>query len=196
MKRLFDVLVGFLLLCVAAPLMAVVALLVLIDVGRPVLFKQRRPGRHGRPFVMYKFRTMSDVRDANGDLRDESERIGGIGAILRRYSLDELPELINVLRGEMSVVGPRPLLMEYLPLYNATQARRHEVRPGITGWAQVCGRNALNWQEKFDLDIWYVDNWSFLLDLKIIALTVIRVIRPAGINMDGHTTKPPFRGNE
>jgi len=196
MKRTFDLVLGLVFACLALPIMGLVALLVSFDVGRPVLFKQLRPGLNGKPFTLYKFRTMSDTRNAGGTLQSESERLSRIGATLRRYSLDELPELFNVVRGNMSLVGPRPLLMEYLPLYNQIQNRRHEVRPGLTGWAQVCGRNSLNWEDKFDLDIWYVDNRSLLLDLKIIALTVGQIIRPTGINMDGHVTMPPFRGSD
>lgn len=196
MKRLFDVVSGLVFVCLALPIMALAALATLIDVGCPVLFKQQRPGLYGRPFILYKFRTMSDARDASGNLMPDSERLSRIGSALRRYSLDELPELINVIRGDMSLVGPRPLLMEYLPLYNAAQIRRHEAKPGLTGWAQVRGRNSLSWEEKFDLDIWYVDNRSLMIDLKIIALTVGQILRPIGINMEGHTTMPPFRGSD
>lgn len=196
MKRIFDVSVVLLAAGLALPLMCLVALTVLVNLGRPVFFRQRRPGLHAEPFTMYKFRTMSDARDESGELLPESKRLGRVGSVLRRYSLDELPELLNVLRGEMSLVGPRPLLMEYLPLYNSTQARRHEVKPGLTGWAQVRGRNSLSWEEKFDLDVWYVDNQSLLLDLRIIALTVWQILRPSGVNMEGYTTMPPFRGSE
>lgn len=196
MKRFLDVVLGVTVLGLALPVICLVGIVVRIHLGSPVIFAQRRPGLHARPFTMYKFRTMSDELDDDGDALPEAERLGRLGSALRRYSLDELPELINVIRGDMSLVGPRPLLMEYLPLYNSTQARRHEVRPGLTGWAQVRGRNSLSWKEKFELDIWYVDNRSLSLDLKIIALTIFQMVRPSGISMDGHTTMPPFRGNE
>ena len=196
MKRVFDISVGLLLTGLTLPLMCLVSLIVLLNLGRPVFFRQRRPGLYAQPFTMYKFRTMSDARDELGELLPESERLGRVGSALRRYSLDELPELINVLRGDMSLVGPRPLLMEYLPLYNSVQARRHEVKPGLTGWAQVRGRNSLSWEEKFELDVWYVDNRSLRLDLKILALTAWQILRPSGINMEGYTTMPPFRGSE
>ncbi len=196
MKRCIDLLLSLMLTGLLLPVFAVVALIVVLDVGRPVLFRQKRPGLHGRPFVIYKFRTMSDPRDTDGKARQEHERISGIGSFLRRHSLDELPELLNVVRGDMSLVGPRPLLMEYLPLYSAAQMRRHEVRPGLTGWAQVRGRNALSWEDKFRLDVWYVDNRSILLDFRIIALTIAQVVRPSGVNTDSHTTMPPFRGSD
>jgi len=164
--------------------------------GSPVLFRQVRPGLHRKPFVMYKFRTMRDLRDTEGRLLPDEMRLTRVGHILRATSLDELPELFNVLKGEMSLVGPRPLLMEYLELYTPEQARRHEVKPGITGWAQVNGRNAITWEEKFKLDVWYVDNWSLGLDLKILALTLIKVLKREGISADGHATMPEFRGSQ
>lgn len=157
--------------------------------GRPILFLQERAGLHGRPFRLYKFRTMS-----NDGTKTDQERLTKIGRLLRKYSLDELPQLFNVLKGDMSLVGPRPLLMEYLPLYNEEQRKRHEVKPGITGWAQVNGRNAISWEEKFSLDVWYVDNWSYSLDCKILLQTIQKVIRQEGINQDEHTTMEKFRG--
>jgi len=194
-KRLFDVLVAGCALVLLSPLLALLALAVRLFLGSPVLFSQQRPGLHGRPFRMVKFRTMRDALDAQGRPLPDAERLTRFGRFLRASSLDELPELWNVLRGEMSLVGPRPLLMEYLPLYSPEQARRHEVRPGITGWAQVNGRNALSWEDKFALDVWYVDHRSFGLDLRILALTVWRVLRPQGISQAGHATAEPFRGS-
>ncbi|MCL0028311.1 sugar transferase [Peptococcaceae bacterium] len=194
MKRLFDVVVSAVLLVIFAPVMAVVALLVWIKLGRPFLFNKTRPGLYGKPFDFYKFRTMTDERDENGNLLPDEKRLTSFGKFLRKYSLDELPQLINVLKGDMSLVGPRPLLMEYLPLYTKEQARRHEVRPGVTGWAQVNGRNAISWEEKFKLDVWYVDNRSFWLDIKILWLTLIKVIKGEGINQKGHATREKFRG--
>ena len=194
MKRLLDILgaaVGLLLL---SPVLVCVALLILWQMGRPVFFRQTRPGRHGRPFRMIKFRTMREANDGQGNLLPDAERLTRLGRFLRASSLDELPELWNVLRGEMSLVGPRPLLMEYLPLYSPFQARRHEVRPGITGWAQVNGRNAIGWNEKFALDVWYVDNQSLWLDLRIIGLTVRKVVRREGIAAAGEATMPRFTG--
>ena len=196
MKRLFDLGVALIALLLFAPLVALVALLIRLRIGSPVLFRQQRPGLHGRPFEMIKFRTMSDARDADGNLLPDAERLPRFGRLLRATSLDELPELWNVLRGDMSLVGPRPLLMEYLPLYNAEQARRHEVRPGVTGWAQVNGRNALSWEEKFALDVWYVDNRNPCLDLKILWLTVAAVLRPRGVSQVGHVTMERFQGSD
>ena len=195
-KRVFDIAAASAGLLVLLPVFLAVAIAVRLRMGVPVLYKQERPGMGGRPFRMLKFRTMQDVRDAEGVPLPDSERITALGRLLRSTSLDELPELWNVLRGEMSLVGPRPLLMEYLPLYTPEQARRHEVRPGITGWAQVNGRNALSWEEKFKLDIWYVDNRSFWLDVKILWLTVWRVLRREGISADGEATMPRFSGNQ
>jgi sugar transferase EpsL len=166
-----------------------------VKLGSPVLFRQQRPGQHGRPFTIYKFRTMSDVRDGQGNLLPDAGRLTPFGRFLRRTSLDELPELFNVLKGEMSLVGPRPLLTEYLDRYTLEQARRHEVRPGITGWAQVNGRNALTWEQKFALDVWYVDHLSFWLDLKILALTGWKVLRCEGISQTGHATMEEFFGS-
>lgn len=195
MKRAFDLAVALILLVVLAPLILAVALLVRTRIGSPVLFRQERPGLGGRPFDMFKFRTMSDARSSDGGLLPDAERLTGVGRLLRSWSLDELPELWNVVRGEMSLVGPRPLLMEYLPLYSAEQMRRHEVRPGLTGWAQVKGRNRLTWPEKFALDLWYVEHRSFLLDLRILALTVVKVFSRHGISQDGEATMKPFTGN-
>ena len=193
-KRVIDVVGASTALVLLSPLLAVVALLVRLRMGAPVLFRQQRPGRDGRPFVMTKFRTMTDRRDANGALLPDADRLTALGRFLRRTSLDELPELLNVVHGDMSLVGPRPLLMEYLPLYSAEQARRHEVRPGITGWAQVNGRNALTWDEKFALDVWYVDHRSPRLDFEILAKTVSQVFSGHGVSAPGHATMEPFRG--
>lgn len=195
MKRLFDIFVSAGALIVLSPLMVCLALLIRVKLGAPVLFSQVRPGLNTGPFRMYKFRSMTNARDAHGSLLPDAERLTPFGKFLRASSLDELPELFNILRGDMSLVGPRPLLMEYLPLYSARQARRHEVRPGLTGWAQVNGRNALSWDEKFELDVWYVENQSFLLDLKILWLTMLTVVRRKGISSDGHATMPPFTGS-
>ena len=195
LKRGLDILaacVGFVAL---APVVAVVAALVAASNGRPILFAQTRPGKGGRGFTLYKFRTMSGATDTTGKSLTDAERLTAVGRLLRRYSLDELPQLWNVLRGDMSFVGPRPLLVEYLPLYSAEQARRHEVRPGITGWAQVNGRNAQSWEERLRLDVWYVDHRSFWLDLRILCLTALRVLCSDGVNRPGHVTMPRFTGN-
>jgi len=194
MKRAFDVAVSLVLLVVLAPVMAAIALLVRILHGSPVLFRQVRPGLHEKPFVLYKFRTMTDRRDESGNLLPDAERLTPFGRTLRRFSLDELPQLFNVLKGDLSLVGPRPLLMEYLPLYTEEQRQRHLVRPGITGWAQVNGRNAVSWEEKFAMDVWYVHNRSMLLDLKILWLTFLRLLKPAGINQPGRATVDRFTG--
>lgn len=194
MKRLFDFVVASLLIVITSPLMLVVALLVAIKLGRPVLFKQQRPGYKAKPFYIYKFRTMTNERDESGKLLPDAVRLTPFGQFLRKYSLDELPQLFNVWRGDLSLVGPRPLLMEYLPLYTPEQARRHDVKPGITGWAQVNGRNALSWEEKFKLDVWYVDHQSFRLDMKILWLTVKKVIRSEGISHKDHVTMEVFKG--
>lgn len=164
--------------------------------GSPIIFKQQRPGLFARPFYVYKFRTMNDKKDSHGCLLPDEVRLTTFGKLLRKLSLDELPQLVNVIMGDMSIVGPRPLLMEYLPLYNQEQARRHDVRPGITGWAQVNGRNAISWEEKFKLDVWYVDNWSFSLDMKILWMTVLKVIKSEGVNQQGQATMEKFRGDE
>ncbi len=196
MKRAFDLIMALCILIITLPLLLMLAMLILIFIGRPIIFSQQRPGLQGKPFYLYKFRTMSQEKDKKGKLLPDEKRLTGLGKILRRYSLDELPQLVNVVRGELSFVGPRPLLMQYLPLYNSEQARRHEVKPGITGWAQVNGRNAISWEEKFAYDVWYVDNHSFWLDLKIIGLTVIKVLRSEGISQDGAATMPDFQGTQ
>lgn len=195
-KRVLDILGAGIGLLLLSPVLLVVSLLILRQMGRPVFFRQIRPGLHGRPFGMVKFRTMRDALDAEGNPLPDSERLTPLGRFLRSSSLDELPELWNVLRGEMSLVGPRPLLMEYLPLYSPFQTRRHEVRPGVTGWAQVNGRNAITWDEKFALDVWYVDNQSLWLDLRIIGLTIRKVLTREGISAAGEATMPKFEGPE
>lgn len=194
MKRLFDILVSAGLLVALSPVLAVLAACVGFRLGYPIIFSQIRPGRHGKPFRMFKFRTMTDARGQNGELLPDAQRLTRFGRFLRASSLDELPELWNVLKGDMSLVGPRPLLMEYLSLYSPEQARRHEVRPGITGWAQVNGRNSLGWEEKFKLDVWYVDNRSFALDLRILWLTMLKVLKRDGISAAGEATMPRFDG--
>ena len=190
MRRLRDILAAVLLLVALSPLLIALSLAVRICIGRPVIFLQQRPGRHGKLFTLLKFRTMT-IGDG-----DDASRLEGFGRLLRRTSLDELPELWNVLRGDMSLVGPRPLLPEYLALYNEQQARRHEVRPGMTGWAQVNGRNSLTWPERFKMDVWYVDHQSMWLDLKIIGMTCIQVFKTSEVSSQGHATTEPFRGNE
>lgn len=195
-KRLFDMTASGISLLVLAPFIFLVAAQVHRKLGSPVLFQQQRPGRHGKPFEMLKFRTMNDALDEQGQPRPDNERMTVFGAKLRSTSLDELPELWNVLKGDMSLVGPRPLLMEYLPLYSPEQARRHEVRPGITGWAQVNGRNAISWEEKFALDVWYVDNRTLWLDIKILWLTVIKVFKRDDITAQDEVTMSKFKGNE
>ena len=192
LKRLFDLLVTLPALLVLAPFLLVLALLVRLKLGAPVLFRQQRPGLYGKPFTLYKFRTMTGTCDAEGNLLPDAERLTAFGRFLRSYSLDELPEFFNVLTGEMSLVGPRPLLMQYLPRYTPEQARRHEVRPGITGWAQVNGRNALTWEAKFALDVWYVEHRSLWLDVKIIILTIWKVLKKEGINQPGQATMKEF----
>jgi sugar transferase EpsL len=195
LKRLLDLGLTLPVLLLISPLLLVVAMAVAVFLGRPVLFRQRRPGVRGHPFSMMKFRTMTDERDEQGQLLPDDKRLTRFGRFLRATSLDELPELFNVLKGDMSLVGPRPLLMEYLPLYSAEQFRRHEVRPGITGWAQVNGRNALSWDEKFRLDVWYVDHRSFWLDVRILFLTVRKVFAREGVSAEGEATVSKFRGN-
>lgn len=194
MKRFFDFVISFCLLIILSPFLLLLAALIRIKLGSPVLFNQQRPGFKGKPFYLYKFRTMTEERNERGELLPDYQRLTRFGAWMRALSLDELPQLINVLKGELSLVGPRPLLMEYLPLYTKEQARRHDVKPGITGWAQVNGRNALSWEEKFALDVWYVDNRSFWLDLKILWLTVLKVGKREGINQPGHATREKFKG--
>jgi sugar transferase EpsL len=194
-KRVVDIVGASVGIILFAPVMLVVALLVLLTMGRPVLFRQQRPGLRGKPFTLYKFRTMRDARTPSGELLPDELRLTTFGKWLRSTSLDELPELFNVFKGEMSLVGPRPLLMEYLPRYSPEQARRHEVKPGITGWAQVNGRNALSWEEKFRLDVWYVDHWNLWLDVKILLLTIWKVLKREGISAEGSATMPVFTGN-
>jgi sugar transferase EpsL len=193
-KRLLDLAFTVPGIVVASPIMAVTAVVVRLFLGKGVLFRQERPGLHGKPFKLIKFRTMLDSRDSAGRLLSDGERLTTVGRVLRALSLDELPQLWNVLRGDISLIGPRPLLMQYLPRYTAEQARRHEVRPGVSGWAQVNGRNAISWDEKFRLDVWYVDNLSFWLDMKILLLTVWSVFRRSGIRASGHATMPEFLG--
>ena len=195
-KRGFDLFASLLGLILLSPVIAVIAWNIRKKLGSPVLFRQVRPGRHGKPFEMIKFRTMRDAHDANGEPLPDSQRMTVFGSFLRSSSLDELPELWNVVKGDMSLVGPRPLLMEYLPLYNAEQYRRHEVRPGVSGWAQVNGRNAIEWEEKFKLDTWYVDNQSFWLDIKVIFLTIKKVLVRDGISAEGEATAPKFTGSK
>ncbi|MBK9394608.1 MAG: sugar transferase [Uliginosibacterium sp.] len=196
LKRAFDFVAALMALLLLAPVIVGVALLVRLRLGRPVLFSQPRPGRHGRPFRMYKFRSMNSACDAQGVLLPDAQRLTRFGLWLRASSLDELPGLWSVLRGDMSLVGPRPLLIQYLPRYSSRQARRHEVRPGITGWAQVNGRNAISWEEKFELDVWYVEHQSFWLDLKILWLTAARVWARKDVSAAGHATMPEFMGSE
>ncbi len=195
LKRLFDLLLASFVCLFFAPIIVVLVLLVRFKLGSPALFKQQRPGLFGKPFNIYKFRTMNNHKNTKGEPLPDAERLTSFGKWLRSTSLDELPSLGNVLKGEMSLVGPRPLLMEYLPLYNAEQARRHEVKQGITGWAQVNGRNAISWDEKFKLDVWYVDNQSLYLDVKIILLTIKKVLRRDGVNAKGEATMSKFTGN-
>jgi lipopolysaccharide/colanic/teichoic acid biosynthesis glycosyltransferase len=194
MKRLVDIIGATVGLALFAPLLAYLAMRIRREMGSPVLFRQTRPGRHGKPFTMIKLRTMRDATDDKGTPLADAERLTQLGRFLRSSSLDELPELWNVLKGEMSLVGPRPLLMEYLPLYSPEQGRRHDVRPGVTGWAQINGRNAINWEQKFALDVWYVDNQSLLLDLRILWLTIRKVIKRDGISATGEATMPRFTG--
>ena len=195
-KRILDLIVATLGGVVLSPFAVLLGILVLIFLGPPVVFRQQRPGYRGRPFCLYKFRTMTDARDAQGRALPDSARLGPFGKFMRALSLDELPELINILRGDMSLVGPRPLLMEYLPLYSAEQRRRHEVHPGLTGWAQVNGRNALDWPARFTLDVWYVDHWSFWLDINILLMTIWKVLSREGISQPGQATTEYFTGNE
>ena len=196
MKRLFDILVSLSALIILTPVIVILYVLIAIKMGRPVFFRQVRPGLQGKPFKMVKFRSMTDAKDGDGNLLPDAERLTPFGQFLRSSSLDELPELWNVLKGEMSLVGPRPLLMEYLDKYTPEQARRHDVRPGVTGWAQVNGRNAISWQQKFEYDTWYVDNCSLWLDIKILFMTVLKIVKRDGISQDGHATMEKFNGND
>jgi sugar transferase EpsL len=193
-KRLLDLALTIPALVLLSPVLAVIALLVRLRLGAPVLFRQLRPGLHGRPFTIYKFRTMTEARDGAGQLSLDAQRLTKFGRFLRSTSLDELPELLNILKGDMSLVGPRPLLMQYLDRYSSEQMRRHEVKPGITGWAQVNGRNALTWEQKFALDVWYVDHVSLWLDVKIILMTVWKILKREGISQPGQATMEEFRG--
>lgn len=195
-KRLFDLLIALLGLIILSPFIVLIAILVRIFLGTPIFFRQTRPGYKGMSFTVYKFRTMTEVRDAQGNLLSDDNRLTPFGKFLRSSSLDELPELFNILRGDMSLVGPRPLLMEYLPLYSPEQMRRHDVHPGLTGWAQVNGRNTLDWQTRFALDVWYVDHWSFWLDIKIIFMSLWKVIQREGISQPGQATTEYFKGNK
>lgn len=196
MKRILDVLGSALGLCLLSPVLFLVAVLIFHQMGSPVLFRQTRAGLHGKPFTINKFRTMREALGSDGNPLPDSDRLTRLGGFLRASSLDELPELWNVIMGDMSLVGPRPLLVEYLPLYSADQDRRHEVRPGLTGWAQINGRNGIAWEDKFALDVWYVDNRSFLLDLKIILLTIVKIIRQKDISAPNQATMPKFTGNQ
>ncbi|MBE0069600.1 sugar transferase [Thermoanaerobacterium thermosaccharolyticum] len=195
-KRPMDFILSLIAIIVLSPVLLTVAILVRIKLGRPVIFKQKRPGLHEKIFTLYKFRTMTDERDENGQLLPDSVRLTKFGKLLRSTSLDELPELFNILKGDMSIVGPRPLLVQYLPLYDEHQKRRHEVRPGLTGWAQVNGRNAISWEDKFNLDVFYVDNISFILDWKVIFLTIKKVFAREGINHEGEVTMGYFEGSK
>ena len=194
-KRFFDLAVGVPSVIVLSPILVLIGFMVRMRIGSPVLFRQERPGLNGMPFVIYKFRTMTNAQDKDGNLLSDGERLTRLGRFLRKTSMDELPELFNVIKGDMSIVGPRPLLMQYLDCYTPEQARRHEVKPGITGWAQVNGRNAISWDDKFKLDVWYVGNWSVWLDVKIIAMTVMKVLRREGISQAGHATAQEFLGS-
>lgn len=196
MKRIFDLFVSITLLVLSSPLLLVLIIILKFNIGSPILYKQNRPGLNEKPFTLYKFRTMSDAKDEKGNLLPDHLRLHAFGKFLRKYSLDEFPQLINVVKGELSLVGPRPLLIEYLPLYTETQAKRHYVKPGITGWAQVNGRNSITWEKKFEHDIWYIDNQSFLLDIKILWLTLVKVIKSDGVNQDENVSMSLFRGTQ
>lgn len=193
-KRIFDISISIFALIILSPILIMIALLVRIFLGKPVIFAQIRPGLNAKPFVIYKFRSMNNKKDVHGTLLPDSERITSFGQFLRNTSIDELPELINVIKGDMSLVGPRPLIMEYLERYSPFQARRHEIRPGITGWAQINGRNAISWEQKFKYDVWYVDNCTFFLDLKIMLLTILKTGKREGISQPGRATSDPFLG--
>ena len=196
MKRLIDLTASVAGLLILSPVIALVAVLVRYKMGSPVIFRQQRPGLHARPFYIYKFRTLTDARDEEGNLLPDEKRLIPFGGFLRRFSLDELPQLFNLLKGDISLVGPRPLLMDYVPRYNCEQARRHDVKPGITGWAQVNGRNALSWEERFRLDVWYVDNQSLYLDFKILIRTFLKVFSGEGVSQEGFFSCPMFMGTE
>lgn len=196
MKRTIDFTFSLLLILLLSPVIILTGVYVFIFIGRPIIFKQIRPGKNGNPIKVYKFRTMTNDKDTNGELLPDIKRLNSSGKFLRRFSLDELPQMFNVLKGDLSLVGPRPLLMEYLPLYNEKQKRRHEVKPGITGWAQVNGRNAIDWEKKFELDTWYVENQSMSLDIKILFLTIKKVLISEGISSGNHVTIEKFKGNK
>lgn len=196
MKRIFDFVVSSLLCILMFIPFVVVAVLVKLNFGSPIIFKQERSGLYGKSFYIYKFRTMTNKKDESGNLLPDDVRLTRFGKLLRKLSLDELPQLVNVIKGDISLVGPRPLLMEYLELYTAEQNRRHQVRPGITGWAQINGRNSISWEEKFELDVWYVDNHSFWLDIKIILITAVKVFKSEDISQQGHVTMHKFRGTD
>ena len=195
-KRILDIILSILGLVILSPVLAVIYILVRIKIGTPVFFSQKRPGKNEKIFYMYKFKSMTNEKDEKGRLLPDDKRLTGFGTFLRKTSIDELPELFNVLKGDMSLVGPRPLLVEYLPLYSEEQKERHNMKPGITGWAQVNGRNAISWQEKFKLDVWYVRNWSLKLDFKIIGMTFKKVFNSEGISQSGHATVEKFTGND
>jgi sugar transferase EpsL len=195
-KRTVDLMVSFAVLTAFSAVLFAIGILLFLTMGRPILFRQQRPGRYGRPFILYKFRTMADKRDAQGQLLPDGERLTQVGRLLRLFSVDELPQLWNVLRGDLSLVGPRPLLMRYLDRYSHEQSRRHNVLPGITGWAQVHGRNAITWPERFALDLWYIDHWSLALDAWILLQTPWQIVKQAGISQPGHVTMPEFLGSE
>ena len=195
-NRVFDKIISLILILLFLPFLLLISLSVIINIGRPIIFKQFRPGLNNAPFTFYKFRTMTNKKDESDNLLPDKDRLTSFGNFLRKTSLDELPSLWNVLKGDMSLVGPRPLLMEYLPLYSAEQMRRHEVKPGLTGWAQINGRNAISWEEKFKLDVWYVDNQSFWLDVKIILSTIWKVLKREGISHGSDATMPKFRRNK
>ncbi|MGE7120745.1 sugar transferase [Peribacillus sp. NPDC046944] len=194
MKRMFDLFISIILLLCLSPLILIIGALIKIRLGSPILFKQMRPGLNGTPFYLYKFRSMNNQKDNQGKLLPDHLRLTSFGNSLRKFSLDELPQLVNVVKGDLSLVGPRPLLMEYLPLYTEDQAKRHHVRPGITGWAQINGRNAITWEEKFKLDVWYVDHNTFCLDIEILFITIKKVLMSDGINQDVNVTMPIFKG--
>ena len=196
MKRIFDFIFSVILLISLSGLLVLISLIIFFTLGSPILFRQQRPGRNGKPFTIFKFRTMTNKTNENQQLLDDAERITRVGSFMRRFSFDELPQLLNILKGDISFVGPRPLLMEYLKLYTAQQDRRHEVKPGVTGWAQVNGRNLLSWEERFEMDVWYVENQSFWLDLKILALTIRHVISGKGISYNGNVSMRKFEGSK
>lgn len=195
-KRVFDIVLSSFLILVLSPILLITYVLVKSKLGSPAIFRQERPGKHSKIFTMYKFRSMTDARDESGELLPDEIRLTRFGRLLRKASLDELPELFNILKGDMSFVGPRPLLVQYLERYTPEQARRHEIKPGLTGWAQVNGRNAISWKEKFQLDVWYVDHWTLLLDLKILLMTIGKVIKHEGVSAVGEATMSEFMGDE